>query len=93
MSNSRVVELIHEHHARIHTPDGLSYVPRTYAIGRTDGIWEAWLEFLPLDPGAPALRTDRETTQASREALATWAAGLEPAYLEGAFTRAQVVTR
>ena len=84
--------LIHEHHALIRTPDGVAYVPRTYGAQQSDGTWEAWLEFVPLDPQTPALRTDRETSQASRQALDTWASGLEPAYFEGAFARAHVVT-
>ena len=86
-----MVDLIHEHHAHVRTPDDISYVPRTYASRRSDGTWEAWLEFDPVDSRAPVLRTDRETTQGSREAVATWAAGLEPAYIEGAFARARVV--
>jgi hypothetical protein len=88
-----MAELIHEHHARIRTPDGVAYVPRTYAAQQSDGTWEAWLEFDPVDPRASVLRTDRETSQASRQALETWASGLEIAYFEGAFARASVVTR
>lgn len=84
-------QLIHEHHAHIHTPEGLTYLPRSYAKARPDGIWEAWLEFVPQDPGAPRLRTERDTTQASRAAIESWALGLEGAYLEGAFHRAFVV--
>ena len=41
---------------------------------------------------APVLRTERETTQPNRGAVAYWADGLEPIYLEGAFNRAQLVT-
>ena len=85
-------ELIHEHRTRIRTPEGIAYVARTYALQQPDGTWEAWLEFEPLDPQAPALRTDRETSQASREALDTWASGLEATYFEGAFARARVIT-
>jgi hypothetical protein len=87
-----VAELIHEHGARIRTPDGIVYVPRTYAARQSDGTWEGWLEFIPVDAQAPVLKTDRDTSQASREALATWASGLEPAYFEGAFARAHLVT-
>ena len=83
-------QLIHEHHAHIHTPEELTYIPRTYGCERSDGIWEAWLEFVPLSPGAPRLRTERDTTQASRPAVVSWALGLEGAYLEGAFARAFV---
>jgi hypothetical protein len=85
-------ELIHEHHTHIRTPDGLVYLPRTYAMYKGDGIWQAWLEFHPLESeGLPVLRTDRETTQATREAAGTWAAGLERAYFDGAFARAHLV--
>ena len=87
-----MAQLIHEHHRHIHTPEGLTYVARTYAKSRHDGMWEAWLEFVPQDPGMPRLRTERDTTQASRGAIESWALGLEGAYLEGAFTRAVLVT-
>lgn len=33
------------------------------------------------------LRTARETTQPNRDAIAYWAAGIEPIYLEGALKR------
>ena len=46
-------------------------------------------EFVPaLGDGEP-LTTDQETSQPNREALAYWAAGLEPIYFEGAFARAK----
>jgi hypothetical protein len=86
-----MAELIHEHHVRIRTPDGIAYAARTYATRQADGTWEAWLEFDAVDRQAPTLKTDRETSQASREALETWASGLEHAYFEGAFARAHVV--
>ncbi len=87
-----MVELIHVHHARIRTPEGLEYVPRSYALERPDGMWEGWLEFSPTDTAAPTLRTSRETTQSSRDAVISWASGLEGAYLEGAFSRAAIVS-
>ena len=89
---TKMVELIHTHHATIRTPEGLVYSPRSYGLERLDGTWEAWLEFVPIDAGAPTLRTARDTTQASRAALVSWALGLEGAYLEGAFARARIVT-
>jgi hypothetical protein len=67
---------------------GVEYAVRVYGRGRSDGTWEGWLEFVAV--GAPlVLRTGRETTQSSREALTYWASGLEPAYLQGAFARAR----
>ena len=54
---------------------------------RADGTWEGWIEF-HSDSGT-VLCTDRETTQPNRMDLAYWADGLEPVYIEGAFTRAQ----
>lgn len=54
---------------------------------REDGRWEGWLVFVPAD-GSPPLATPRETTQSNRQALEYWANGLEPIYLEGAFSRA-----
>jgi hypothetical protein len=86
-----MAELIREHHAHIHTPEGVTYTPRTYAVQLASGTWEAWLEFHPLDSSAPVLGTDRETSQASRDAVEVWASGLEAVYFEGAFARAQVV--
>lgn len=83
-------ELIHIHETHIHTPEGLTYVPRTYARQLADGTWEAWLEFHPAAETDPVLKTERETTQANRQALETWASGLEATYFEGAFERAQL---
>jgi hypothetical protein len=83
--------LIHEHHVLIRTTDGPAYVARTYGVQQSDGTWQAWLEFDPVEPDAPVLRTERETGQASRQALDTWASGLETSYFQGAFARARVV--
>lgn len=52
-----------------------------------DGLWEGWIEFVPLD-GGPAVRSPRETTQPNGRDAAYWASGLTPIYLEGALTRA-----
>ena len=82
--------LIHEHQTHVRTPEGVVYVPRTLAERQADGTWEAWLEFRPIDEDAPTLRTERETSQSTRETVAEWALGLEPAYFEGAFARAKI---
>jgi hypothetical protein len=53
----------------------------------SDGLWEAWIEFVPID-GGPAVRSPRETTQPNGRDAAYWASGLTPIYLEGALVRA-----
>ncbi|MGI9078514.1 MAG: hypothetical protein ACR2G6_14475 [Gemmatimonadaceae bacterium] len=84
-----IAEVIHEHAARVTVPNkGETYRVRTQGYARSDGMWEGWLEFQPVDRSGPVLRTNRETTQTDREALLYWATGLEPIYLEGAFARA-----
>jgi len=81
-------ELIFEHTAQVEDADGGVYVPRTYGQARADGTWTGWIEFHPLDGEGLVLRTGQETSQPNREALAYWAAGLEPVYFDGAFARA-----
>jgi len=66
---------------------GRIYRPRAYADARADGTWDGWLVFFPVG-GGPAIATERETTQATSQALTVWAAGLTPVYLEGALARA-----
>ena len=83
-----MADLVHEHSVVIQTPKGATYTARTYAEQQRDGSWQAWIEFSPTDGRGGTKRTDRETTQASREAVAYWASGLEPVYFEGAFERA-----
>ena len=51
-------------------------------------VWEGWLEFAPLGGRGIVRRSQVETTQPNREALAYWASGIEPVYLEGALERA-----
>jgi hypothetical protein len=81
-------ELIMEFVEQVTTADGTPYVVRVYGQPRTDGTWVGWLEFVAVG-AAIVLRTSTETTQSNRAALAYWAAGLEPTYLQGAFARAR----
>jgi hypothetical protein len=62
------------------------YTAQACGRERGDGTWEGWLEFVPND-GSLVLRTQRETTQASRVDLEYWAGGLTPVYLQGALER------
>ena len=67
--------------------DGQQFVVRAYGQERADGTWIGWLTFVGTD-GQTVKRTARETTQSSRDHLAYWASGLQPSYLDGAYSRA-----
>jgi len=78
--------VVHGYRTRVLDADGNAY--NVEAWGEKHGnVSHGWLEFLPR-AGRAALRTDRDTTQPTWEALQYWASGLDPTYLEGAFTRA-----
>jgi hypothetical protein len=82
-------ELIHDFAGEITDADGHGYSARAMGHkrqGRT--VWEGWLEFSPLGGRGIVRRSPIETTQPNREALAYWASGIEPVYLEGALERA-----
>jgi hypothetical protein len=84
-----VSELIHEFLTQIADADGHVYDAR--AMGRQRpgrSVWEGWLEFSPVGGRGMIRRSQVETTQPNREALAYWASGVEPVYLEGALGRA-----
>jgi len=67
--------------------DGLRYEPRACGGTTEDGLYEGWIEFVPIGDGQP-MRTPRETLQPNRADLVYWATGLTQAYLEGALGRA-----
>jgi hypothetical protein len=83
--------LIQAYSTRWTGQDGTRYVIQAHAKERSDGTWEGWLEFHPIDGTKPVLRTEQETSQPSRITIEYWASGLEPAYFKGAFARAQGV--
>ena len=85
MPSQVVSEVVHECEHTV-GPNGVSYRVKVYAEPRGN-LWIGWLEFEPVGGGA-TLRTGQETSQPGRDALAYWASGLEPVYLEGAFERA-----
>lgn len=70
-----------------HGADGRAFTPQVRGRRMPDGMWEAWIEFHPLDGGDP-VKTRRETEQLTRGDLRYWAAGLTRAYLRGALARA-----
>ena len=73
--------------ARIRGADGREYFPRAFGDIADDGLWEGWIEFIPV-AGGPPIRTGRETEQPNRNDLMYWAQGLTTVYLEGALDRA-----
>lgn len=78
--------LIHEFAESFVAPDRVAYTVRVWGQARSDATWIGWLTFVPV--GGSVLRTPRETSQSTREHLAYWATGLQPSYVEGAFSRA-----
>jgi hypothetical protein len=81
-----MAELIQTYAETLRDARGVEHTAHAYGEARADGKWEGWLEFHPA--AGAVRRTGRETTQPNREALAYWASGLEPIYLDGALTRA-----
>jgi hypothetical protein len=64
---------------------------RARAVGRQagDGMWDGWIEFLPVDGNSELLVGGVESRQPERHDLVYWATGLSPVYLEGALQRAR----
>ena len=67
--------------------NGVGYAAQACGASREDGLWEGWVEFAPIDGGAP-IRSPRETTQPNRTDAIYWANGLGAVFLEGALQRA-----
>jgi hypothetical protein len=68
-------------------PDGTHYEARACGGPMPVGMWQGWIEFVPLAGGEP-VRSPRETTQPNRVDTEYWATGVTPVYLEGALQRA-----
>lgn len=82
-----MAERLVEFQAAVVDDEGRRYTAAAYGAAASDGLWEGWIEFTPVD-GGQALRTGWETRQPDRSDLAYWATGLTPSYLEGALDRA-----
>jgi acyl-CoA synthetase (AMP-forming)/AMP-acid ligase II len=72
--------------------DGHWYRPRAYGDPQPNGMWDGWLIFFPLGRRLAIAPPGPETTQSTMAALAAWAAGVSPVYLEGALARALELT-
>lgn len=66
-----------------------SYYARAVGRHAEDGMWEGWIEFVPVDGGSDVLVSRIESRQPERQHLAYWATGLSQVYLEGALSRAR----
>jgi hypothetical protein len=84
-----VAEVFVEFTEPVVAKDGTAYIARACGREADNGMWQGWIEFLPVDvdEGKP-IRSGRETTQPNRQDIAYWATGLTPVYLEGALDRA-----
>jgi hypothetical protein len=67
--------------------DGRLFVAQVCGQRLPLGIWEAWIEFSPLDGGDP-VSTGPATEQLTRGDLRFWAAGLTRKYLDDALVKA-----
>jgi len=83
----RMSEVLMEFAELVLSKDRTPYRARAYGGVMSDGLWEGWIEFIPLAGGAH-LRSPRETTQPNRVDTLYCATGLTPVYLEGALVRA-----
>lgn len=83
-----MAEVLTAFDAELETNDGFVYAAQACGAPNSDGLWEGWIEFIPLN-GGPSLRSPRETTQPNRTDAQYWAAGLSAVYLEGALGRAR----
>jgi hypothetical protein len=84
---SVVTEVLVEFSEPVVSEEGSEYVARACGRPKGDGLWEGWIEFLPVGKGE-AVRSGRETTQPNRQDTLYWATGLTEVYLEGALHRA-----
>ncbi len=83
-----VAEVLAEYPAPIEGDNGILYIARACGVEANNGLWQGWIEFVPLDGEGSVLRSPRETTQPNRVDTEYWATGLTPVYLEGALRRA-----
>jgi hypothetical protein len=83
-----MAEVLRSFDSPISHPTGL-YHARVVGRPAEDGMWEGWLEFVPLQRGGSAVAVSPvESRQPEREYLDYWAHGLTVVYAEGALDRA-----
>lgn len=82
-----MAEVFVQFEAVVISDDGVKFHARACGGAMPDGLWEGWVEFVPVD-GGTRLRSPRETTQPNRRDAVYWATGLTPVYLAGSLERA-----
>jgi hypothetical protein len=82
-----VAEVLLEFATPVSGADGTTYTARACGDAMADGMWQGWLEFIPVGRGEP-VRSGRETTQPNCADTRYWATGLTPVFLEGSLKRA-----
>jgi hypothetical protein len=88
-----VAEVFVEFPEVVQAEDGRSYLARACGAPTSTGLWQGWLEFVPIGRNGIVVRSRRETTQPNRQNIDYWATGLTPIYLEGALHRALLPPR
>ena len=84
-----MAEVLVEYDTVLESAEG-RWAPRACTRIADDGLWEGWIEFLPIGDGVRGpIRSGRETEQPNREGVLYWASGLTHVYLEGALARAR----
>ena len=84
-----MAEVLVEYDTVLESAEG-RWAPRACTRIADDGVWEGWIEFLPIGNGArEPIRSGRETEQPNRDGVLYWAGGLTQVYLEGALARAR----
>jgi hypothetical protein len=87
-SGHSVAEVLREFDEPIAHRSG-TYHARVVGRLAEDGMWEGWLEFVPIEPGGKSIAVSAvESRQPQREYLEYWAQGLSVVYAEGALDRA-----
>jgi len=82
-----MAEVLYEFATPIAGDDGRTYMARACGDEMRSGLWQGWIEFIPIGRGEP-VRSARETTQPNRQDARYWATGLTPVFLEGSLRRA-----
>ena len=81
-------EIIADLETTVVSPQRIEYYVQVVGEQLSSGMWESWLEFVPLDDTLNVLITKTATTQSTREDVVHWSETLTMTYLQGAFDRA-----